>query len=267
MSRLLAIASALTAAGAVALVIAPATAARHGAVLGELALRTEVFVAYPFADCPPGTARLFECFVRSGNAIVPGLGSVEETYAYVLENAPPGCTASPGSDAVRLPPTTVRLTVAGKGAIDLRTGGTGCLNRSGSLRSSEPFTIVGGSGLYAGASGGGTLESLSVGPPSFTGVDTWTGTLVVPGLQFDLTAPTINGAVNRTVLVPRRAKQVRVSYAVKAQDEVDGVVAATCSPRSGSPFHVGRTRVTCAATDTSGNTAAATFTVKVTRRR
>jgi hypothetical protein len=132
------------------------------AVAGTLALKAEVSVDYPSAECPSGMSRLFECFVRNGNAIVPGLGSLEESYAYVIENAPPGCTAPPGSDPLRLPATTVRLTVTGKGEIHLHTGGTGCLGRipGGSLRSSQPFTITGGSGLYAGASGGGTLTGL-----------------------------------------------------------------------------------------------------------
>jgi hypothetical protein len=120
--------------------------------------------------------------------------------------------------------------------------------------------------LYAGASGGGTLTGLSNGP-SGTGLDNWTGTLVVPDLQFDLTPPTINGAVDKKVRVARRAKRVRVTYAVTAQDDVDNLVPVTCSPRSGTAFAVGRTRVTCSATDTSGNSSTASFTVIVTRRR
>jgi HYR domain len=123
-----------------------------------------------------------------------------------------------------------------------------------------------GSGPYAGASGGGTLTSLSNGP-SGTGIDTWTGTLVVPGVQFDLTAPTIEGAVDKKVRVARRAKRVRVAYTVTAKDDVDGPVRVTCLPRSGSTFAVGRTRVKCSPTDTSGNSGTATFTVTVTRRR
>jgi hypothetical protein len=265
--KLVASCSALTLAGVVAVGGASAEAARADAVAGTLALKAEVSVAYPFADCPSGMSRLFECFVRSGKAIVPGLGPVDESYAYVLENAPPGCTASPGSDAVRLVATTARITVAGKGEIYLSTGGTGCLSRAGTLRSSEPFTITGGSGLYAGASGGGTLASVSYGPPAFTGVDTWTGELFVPGLQFDVTAPIISGAVDTSVRIARRAKRARVTYAVTAQDDVGGVVSVTCTPRSGSLFVLGRTRVTCSATDASGNTGTATFSVKVTRRR
>ena len=259
---LVALLTVVTAAGALA-----GAAQGDGVAPGTVPLRAEVSITYPPTDCPSGTSRLFECFVRSGNVIVPGLGTVEESYTYLLENAPAGCTAPPGADSVRLPPTTARLTAPGRGEIDISTSGTGCLVRGGTLRSSEPFTITGGLGLYAGASGGGTLTSVSYGPPGWTGHDAWTGALVVPGVRFDLTAPTIDGAVDKTVRVARRAKRVRVTYTVTAKDDVDGVVLVTCSPKSGSSFGVGRTRVTCSATDTSGNTGTASFTVTVKRRR
>jgi HYR domain len=89
----------------------------------------------------------------------------------------------------------------------------------------------------------------------------------VPGVRFDLTAPTISGAVEKRVRIARRAKPARVTYTVIAQDDVDGVVTATCSPPSGSRFTVGRTQVSCSAQDASGNTSTATFTVTVKRRR
>jgi hypothetical protein len=268
--RLLLLASVpvLTVTGVIAVVGALATAGQaHGVATGTLPLRAEVRIEYPPAPCPAGTPRLFECFARTGDAIVPGLGAVEESYAYVLENAPAGCTAPPGAESVRLPPATARLTVPGKGEIAVSTSGTGCLSRSGTLTASEPFTITGGSGVYAGASGGGTVTTVSFGPPAFTGVDTWTGTLFVPGLQFDLTAPTINGALDKTIRVRRRAKRVRVVYTATAKDDVDGAVPVTCRPASGTRFNVGRTRVRCAATDTSGNESTATFAVTVKRRR
>jgi hypothetical protein len=258
----------LTVTGVIAVVGALATAAQgDGVAPGTLPLRAEVSISYPPADCPAGTPRLFECFARTGHAIVPALGSAEESFAYVLENAPAGCTAPPGADSVRLPPTTARLHVAGKGEIEFSTSGTSCLIRGGTLRSSEPFTITGGSGLYARASGSGTLTSVSYGPPGWIGIDTWTGPLVVPGLQFDLTAPTINGALDKTVRIARRAKRVRVTYTVTAQDVVDGAVPATCRPASGVRFRIGRTRVRCSATDTSANTSTATFVVTVKRSR
>jgi hypothetical protein len=63
-------------------------------------------------------------------------------------------------------------------------------------------------------------------------------------------------------------KRVRVSYSVAATDEVDGQhVKTECKPASGSFFKVGRaTVVNCSASDTSANTATATFRVTVTRK-
>jgi hypothetical protein len=103
------------------------------------------------------------------------------------------------------------------------------------------------------------------GPSAWRGTDTWTGTIVVPGLDFDLTPPTVTGAVGKTVRVPSAQKRVRVRYAVTAHDDVDGAVPATCKPRSGSWFSVGRTRVLCSATDTSANATTVTFVVTVKR--
>jgi hypothetical protein len=54
-----------------------------------------------------------------------------------------------------------------------------------------------------------------------------------------------------------------VAFVASATDNVDGVVAATCSPESGSIFAVGATTVTCSATDAAGNTGTATFVVTV----
>ena len=70
-----------------------------------------------------------------------------------------------------------------------------------------------------------------------------------------------------SVRVPKRAKQVRVTYAVSARDDVDGAVPVSCSPRSGSRFSIGRTLVICSASDGSANTGTARFAVTVKRRR
>lgn len=48
-----------------------------------------------------------------------------------------------------------------------------------------------------------------------------------------------------------------------ATDIVDGPLAATCVPASGTAFALGTTTVTCSATDTAGNTGTNTFTVEV----
>jgi hypothetical protein len=256
---------ALTALGATAL---PRAAQGVTAATGALALRFGVPVHYPGMPCPSGSPVTVQCFARAGTAIVPGLGAVTESYEYTFENAPAGCPTPAEGESLRLLPTTARLVVAGKGEIDVSTSGTGCVVRSnGTFQPSESFTITGGSGVYAGASGGGTVTTTSYGPPSFSGVDAWSGTLVVAGLDFDLTPPVLTGAHSKRVLIPRGLKRVRVAYAVTARDDVDGALAVSCRPRSRSWFDVGRTRVRCSATDSSGNVGTATFLVTVKRRQ
>jgi hypothetical protein len=243
--------------------------AAHGdaAATGTFALRFEVPVRDTDTECPAGNPVNVECQARTGTAVVRGLGAVAESYAFLVENAPAGCTAPALGDVVRLLPSTVRLVVAGKGEIDISTGGTGCVGRSTTEQASESFTITGGSGVYADAAGGGTVTTISYGPPSLTGNDTWAGTLVVPGLDFDLTPPALTGAHSKTVHIPRRLKRIRVAYTVTAVDAVDGTRPVSCRPKSHGWFGVGRTRVRCTAADTSGNVGAATFLVTVTRRQ
>jgi hypothetical protein len=137
------------------------------------------------------------------------------------------------------------------------------------VSNTQAFTVAGGSGLYTGASGGGTVkhDAHRLLSGHAAGTDTWEGTLAVPDLEFDLTPPTLGGALDRTVQAPRKAKRVRVAYKVVARDEVDTTVAVSCSPRSGSRFKIGRTAVNCSATDSSANRATARFTITVKARR
>ena len=158
------------------------------------------------------------------------------------------------------------LQVAGKGDITITAADSGCEVGSpagGSVKFSLPFTVTGGSGTYAGVTGSGTLELLS----NFDTFQksTLTGTITVPGLAFDTTAPTITGTTNKVVTV-KHARGARVHYTVTAKDETDGSVPVTCSPRSRSLFRVGRTRVRCAAADESANAAGTSFTITVKSR-
>jgi hypothetical protein len=232
---------------------------------GTFTLAAELPVRYPLKDCPPGTPPTIECYSRSGNATIRGLGALTESYPYTIDGSPAGCAVG----QVRVLPSTVHLSVAGKGEIELGLDGSGCLDRvpPAPVQGVERFTVTSGSGTYAGATGEGTIVTVSNGPPAWSGRDTWTGTLVVPGLDFDLTAPIVTGARNRTVRAPRGKKRVRVKYAVSARDDVDGAVRAACLPKSGSWFGVGRTRVRCSAADTSGNESRAAFLVVVKRAR
>jgi len=252
-------------AGLLASVGATYAMASPSGAAGTFTLSAELSVRYPLTTCPPGTPSGIECYARTGSEAVRGLGNMTETYPYFIDPAPAGC----GGDEVRVLPATVRLGVAGKGEIELRLSGSGCLARvlGNPVQGVETFTVTGGSSRYAGASGGGTISHVSTGPPGYSGNDTWSGTLVVPGYEFDLTAPVLTGARNKTVRARRGKKRVRVKYIVSARDAVDGARRAACQPKSGSWFRVGRTRVRCSAADTSGNESKATFIVVVKRAR
>ena len=119
-----------------------------------------------------------------------GWGWWESRLAYFVEDDPPGCAAG----QVRVLPTTVRLAVKDKGEIQVQVGGTGCLDRIHRTRygAEEAFTVTGGSGKYAGATGGRQLSAISYGPAeNFGGKDTWDRHAEFPGLSFDLTPPTL----------------------------------------------------------------------------
>lgn len=77
----------------------------------------------------------------------------------------------------------------------------------------------------------------------------------------DVTSPVVT-VVDRTVEATDGNGTV-IDYTATAEDAVDGTLPVTCTPSSGSLFPVGTTRVTCTATDSSGNTGTgtATFTV------
>src|SRR5207244_2658889 len=54
------------------------------------------------------------------------------------------------------------------------------------------------------------------------------------------------------------------SFTATATDTLDGAMATTCTPASGSTFRVGATTVTCTATDSHANVGTSTFSVTVT---
>lgn len=233
---------------------------------GTLAFRAVFSVSAQRADCPAGTRASVECYSRVGTGIVRGLGTVSESYLYPVETSSADCAAG----FFRILSYTARF-AAGKGEIEIAVpGSTECLSRDQVFTPTyPPITIRGGTGAYAGASGNSTLDHAlrQTEPGRAAGTDTWVGTLNVPGLEFDVGPPILRGIVSKTVRASRGAKRVRVSYRVTARDEVDGAVPASCRPKSGSRFRIGRTVVNCSATDRSGNRATARFTITVKPRR
>ncbi|NJD57044.1 MAG: HYR domain-containing protein [Nitrospirae bacterium] len=80
----------------------------------------------------------------------------------------------------------------------------------------------------------------------------------------DTTPPTISSVPANITAEATGPSGAPVTYTnPTATDLVDGVVAVSCVPGSGSTFALGTTIVTCSASDTRGNTAAKSFTVKV----
>jgi len=229
---------------------------------GNLNLRGTLRVVSEPAACPPGApADAAGCRARTGKAPVRGLGIASETYTWFYRLGPPTC---PSADVGKPLATTGRLLVAGKGEIRFALAdGDRCVEEEPMRNEPQGFTITGGTGVYAGATGSGTVErSISGG----FGSETWAGTLTLPGQEFDVTPPVLIGARSRTVRAPEGAKHARVTFTVTANDVVDGKVPSTCTPRSGSRFKVGRTSVKCSATDSSANARSASFTVTVKAR-
>jgi HYR domain len=253
-------------AGCAAFVCASLAPLASGSTAGTVTLTMPVVIADDSRACPSGTpAEATGCFSRKGVADVRGLGRVEESWDPVVDEFPAGCRSA----SLRFLPSTARFTVSGKGAIEVKVSGAHCLpfTPPSPVKGTETFTVTGGSGKFAGASGAGTVNHFSNGP-GLPGHDTWRGTLVVPGIEFDLTPPTITGAADTRVRAPRKAQQrIRVRYDVSARDDVDGAVPVACKPKSGSFFRVGRrTIVRCSARDTSANTQTARFAITVRPR-
>ena len=235
------------------------------AASGTLDLRAELtLISASAGTCPPGVSPTTSCPARTGDGLVRGLGRVTEAYSYLVDHSP-SCPAA----HVRVLGYPVRWTVVGKGEIHFAVEEVpGCIPELPARSQTQAFTITGGTGRYAGASGSGRVErTLGSTDTGAAGVETWIGALNVPGHEFDLTAPTISGAVVKTLRARKRAKRARVTYTVSARDDVDGDVPVVCQPKSGSRFRIGRTVVRCSATDASANTRAVRFTVTVKRAR
>jgi HYR domain-containing protein len=234
------------------------------ATTGTLPLRAELRLVSRLAECPPGVTAS-ACATRTVTGVFPGLGSVSGSSTWRAAIDPPACTLETGKSLAH----PVRLSVAGKGTIEIDVADAPSCTDLESLRTqTQGFKVTGGTGVYAGASGSGTLER-TLGFDSGAGrigTESWSGNLIVPGLEFDTTPPTLNGTVAKTVRAPRGARRTSVRYAVTSQDAIDGAIPVSCKPRSGSAFRIGRTVVSCSATDRSGNTRTARFTVIVRRR-
>jgi hypothetical protein len=233
---------------------------------GTLSMNTSLTLVSKLGPCGTNPAAN-NCDARTDDGLFPGLGSVTASYTFPMDWGEAPCSAEFGKALAY----SVRLDVAGKGAINVAVSeATDCVLIQNIGTQTQAFTVTSGTGIYAGASGSGTLTralGAVADDGARHGTETWQGTLTVPGLAFDLVAPNITGATSRTIVVRRHGKKVRVRFNVTAIDDVDGPVPVMCKPRSGTRFRIGRRRVHCSATDRSANVATASFRITVRRRR
>jgi HYR domain-containing protein len=249
---------------------AAAPAAMH-AVKDTLTLNGVFKVSNGALPCPAGSPASVACYQFRGKGSIPGLGQVTEEYVASMDESNPACALLGFTPDV--------LTVVGKGEIDLSITVSARCNGF-----PTGFTVTGGSGAYAGASGSGSFTPNLVkngawqdpeGSSDDDYVDKddmggWVsdrlaGNVGVPNLTFDMKPPVIGGAVSKTVHLAVGVTRARVRFNITAHDAVDGSVPVTCSPRSGSFFKIGRTKVTCSSSDSSANRASARFTISVKR--
>ena len=121
---------------------------------------------------------------------------------------------------------------------------------------SQAFTLtIGSASLAPGTFSGQILIS---DPNSSNGDHTVGVTLTVIA---DLTPPVLT--LPSPAPVEATGVSTPVTFTATASDAVEGSVAVTCAPLSGSGFPVGTTPVTCSAQDSKGNTATGSFNVVV----
>ena len=188
-------------------------------------------------NAPPAATSADECAARVVSGDVSGLGRVTGKYSFPLKNVPPPCAAGSGK-ALAYP---MQLIVASKGEIHAAVAeGAACVDGESLRTQTQSFAITGGTGVYVGASGSGALER-TLGEQTnsgWVGREVWTGTLSVPGLDFDITAPTLSGAATKTVRAKKRAKKSSIDARV---------MSAQCGGRRGclTPLVRPRRRLEC----------------------
>jgi X-Pro dipeptidyl-peptidase len=125
-------------------------------------------------------------------------------------------------------------------------------------------------GIVIGASFSGYQSVIGTNGASIT-VDTRASKLVLPvvggygaarasgGFVPDTISPQLQ--LPPSITLDAAGSTTPVSFTVTATDNEDPAPTVSCSPASGSAFPVGKTTVTCTATDASNNVSSGTFTV------
>jgi len=129
----------------------------------------------PFT-CPPGQPPPFACLTFTGQGQATELGAITLVRQALVAAA----TESTGCHLVT---SSGHLTAANHDRLTFTAPGDYC---AATDTASYTYTITGGSGLYTGASGTGTI-TVQAATSSANGVETrteiWSGTLIYPGIS------------------------------------------------------------------------------------
>jgi len=182
------------------------------------------------SDPPPGIAPLAQAATPAGPSLSPVAGTVPAPPLGLLDSA-----ASTRAQQQRRQHRR-RISLA-KGAVALAAvGGLTAAALLVALRGGRP----------AGEEPAGATTAP---PPITLPPEDEPPVLMIPTQPLRATASSPRGAL--------------VHYDARAGDAVDGTLSVQCAPASGSMFPIGRTEVTCVATDAAGNRSEGQFPVEV----
>jgi hypothetical protein len=189
--------------------------AAAGGSAGTLNLTATLQLGFERVACPPGVPNDGRgCDHATGTRRIRGLGlvSVEELITFVGEA---GARRVIGSGT---------LTVGARGSISFTFDGT--------ARQAD-YTVTGGTGAYAEASGNGTILVTDVANPGQEhGPQQWSGTVTAPVTEFDTTPPQLS--VGKPVVKRTSTRRYRIRIPFRASDNAGGPITYEFVLRGGT---------------------------------
>ncbi len=249
--------------------------ASHGGAACELSAATPARYAVNLTNPAPGqTAATVTSDVSSVNFTACGVNypvtftvkslgkkevSLTRTSGVTLNTGGSAFTITSTAPAANTAPT---VTVGGVTATSYEFGAVpaavcNVTDAEDTSESASPSlsAITGPLASYGLGSQTATCSYTDTGTPALSDSDEVTYTIV------DTTDPVLTSPGDRTIEATGPGGAVE-TFSASATDAVNGV-SVECTPASGSTFPLGGTVVTCTATDVSGNTDSASFTVTV----